>query len=77
MASKSRFTGAPVAYYRGFGGLEVYDIVYGIYDTVLFTLNAWYGRVSYHSARVRYNAHDDAYFLAAGQRVYLRECLHI
>lgn len=77
MASKSRFTGAPVAYYSGFGGLEVYGIVYDIDDTVLFTLNAWHGRVSYHSARVRYNAHGDAYFLAAGQRVYLRECLRI
>lgn len=43
-----------VAYYSGFGGIEIKEIQYGIDDYVVFVANAWYPGRSVHRAKINY-----------------------
>lgn len=45
-----------VAYYSGFGGLEVKHIEYGIDDHVYVVAGAWNGKKSYHRLKIHYGA---------------------
>ena len=63
------------AYYSGFGGIEIKDIIYGIDDKVVFVANAWAGKKSVHSRVIRCNAAGNIYFSFANTRIMLDECI--
>ena len=48
-----------VAYYSGFGGLEVKFIEYGTDDYIYLVAGAWNGNKTYHKLKVHYgNKYD-------------------
>ena len=67
-----------VAYYSGWGGIEIKDIHYGINDYVVFIGGAWHGKPSVHRTKIDYAGNDyevRPYFRYAGHRIYLDECI--
>ena len=57
---------ATIAYYSGFGGLEVQHIEYGIDDYLYIVAGAWNGNRTYHKLKVYYDKCD--YILFNGHR---------
>lgn len=52
---KQRYMEMPsVAYYSGFGGIEIKEIQYGIEDYVVFVANAWYPGRTVHRVKINY-----------------------
>lgn len=64
------------AYYSGFGGLEIYDIEYGIEDFVYCVSGAWTSEKRFHKLKVYYND-DDSYINLNGYKIPLNECIRI
>ena len=64
-------------YYSGFGGIELKDFEYTVNDSIYFTANSWYGKTTYHKARVYIGAKDSAYFKFKGVRIYLDDCIRM
>ena len=62
---------ATIAYYSGFGGLEVKHIEYGINDYLYIVAGAWNGNRTYHKLKVHYGKCD--YILFHGHRCRLDE----
>ena len=62
---------AAIAYYSGFGGLEVKHIEYGIEDYLYIVAGAWNGNRTYHKLKVHYGKCD--YILFHGHRCRLDE----
>lgn len=67
------------AYYSGFGGIEIFNIMYTPEgESVIYTAGSWTaGEKTYHQTRIYYNKRGDAYFLYKGNRVKLSECIRI
>ena len=75
---KQAIIGAPcIAYFSGYGGIEIKDIVYGVNDAVVYVAGAWCSEKSAHKATVYYTAGDNcrAYFHYRGNRIYLDDCI--
>ena len=66
-----------IAYASMLGGVEIKGILYGIHDCVYAVSNAWYGKKSYHCARVDVTASGRSYFRICNTRVYLDECIRM
>ena len=69
-----------IAYYSGFGGIEIKAINHGISDCVYYVASAWYGGESaktYHCKRIYYPAKASPYFLHNGNRIPLDECIRM
>ena len=64
-----------VAYYSGFGGLEVKQIEYDINDYIIFIAGAWNGRRTAHRARIYYTLTGRAFFRYNDARIPLDECI--
>lgn len=62
---------ATIAYYSGFGGLEVKHIEYGTDDYIYIVAGAWNGKRTYHKLKVHYDKKD--YILFHGCRCPLNE----
>lgn len=62
---------ATVAYYSGFGGLEVKHIEYDIDDYLYIVAGAWNGKRTNHKLKVHYGKCD--YILFNRQRCRLNE----
>lgn len=62
---------ATIAYYSGFGGLEVKHIEYGINDYLYIVAGSWNGKGTYHKLKVHYGKCD--YILFNGRRCRLNE----
>lgn len=69
------------AYYSGFGGIEIKEILYGYDDSVVFVAGAWCsdeigGRKTVHRSRIRYTlTNSEPYFIFGGCRIHLSECI--
>ena len=76
-AEKAAVIAAPaIAYYSGFGGIELKGVESGCDDYIIFVANAWHGQKSAHRAKVRSGLRDDSvYFMFGGTRIPLSECL--
>lgn len=73
MTKKEYCTDRPtVAYYSGFGGLEVKHIEYDTDDYVYLVTSAWNGRKSYHRLKIHYGMKSD-YIRLFGRRCPLSE----
>jgi len=64
-----------VAYYSGWGGIEIKSIEYGIDDCVVYVGNAWYHPRTAHKTRIYYTLSGSAYFNYNGHRIPLDECI--
>lgn len=64
------------AYYSGFGGLEFKHIEYGIEDHIYFVANAWYGKKSYHKAKIYYNE-NDTYIMFKGSKISFNDVIRM
>lgn len=64
-----------IAYYSGFGGLEIHGFEYGINDYVYCVSGAWGApsRYSYHRLML-YLDHRGQFFRLHGYKCYLDEC---
>ena len=81
MTKKEYCTDRPtVAYYSGFGGLEVKHIEYGTDDYVYLVASAWNGRKSYHRLKIHYGMkirlHTPVRTALSAFRIYTRLILH-
>lgn len=67
------------AYYSGFGGIEIYNILYTPEgESVIYTAGSWTaGAKVYHQTRIYYTKGGEAYFLYKGCRVKLSECIRM
>ena len=63
-----------VAYFSGFGGIEIYHIEYGINDFVYFAAGCWNGKKTLHKAMIYYGK-NDSFFKYNGVRIHFGECL--
>lgn len=73
MTKKEYCTDRPtIAYYSGFGGLEVRHIEYGIDDYIYLVVGAWNGRKSYHRLKICYGT-KSVYVRLFGRRCPLSE----
>ena len=66
-----------VAYFSGYGGIEIKSIEYGIEDHVIFMAGTFAGKRSAHRARIYYPASGRAYFNYLGSRIHFDECLRV
>ena len=64
-----------IAYYSGFGGIEIHHIQHSINDYIYYTSGAWNGPKKYHRKKIQYNTEGNAYFLHNNFRIYLNECI--
>lgn len=64
-----------IAYYSGFGGLEIKDIEYGIDDHVLCVSGAWNGKPKPHRLKIYYPASKAPYIKLHGYTIRLDECI--
>ena len=68
-----------IAYYSGFGGLEIHGIEYGIDDYIYCVSGAWgspknYG---YHKLKIHYDIHGNHYFRFHGYKCLLSDCIRM
>ena len=78
MTKKEILNARTIAYYsRGYDGLEIKDILYGLDDYVAFTNGALMGKERAHICKIYYTASGGAYFKYNGVRIPLNECIRI
>lgn len=65
-----------IAYYSGFGGIEIKTIEYGINDSVIFVSGAWCSNKSVHKARIYYG-NNKTYFHYGNYRIPFDECIRM
>lgn len=65
----------PVAYYSGFGGIEIKSIDHGIDDRVVYVAGAWCSAKSVHKSKIYYTMSGSPYFKYKGVRVHLDDCI--
>lgn len=63
-----------VAYYSGYNGIEVKNILYGYDDYVQVVSGAWYGTRKAHTVKIYYET-ERPYFKINGVRIHLDECI--
>ena len=65
-----------VAYYSGYGGIEIVNIINGINDYVEYRAPAWYGKPKAHRTKIYYND-KHAYFEYHGHRISFDDCIRV
>lgn len=64
-----------IAYYSGFGGLEVKQVQYGIDDSLYCISNAWCANKGYHKLKIHTDSKGNAFVKFKGSKVPLNECI--
>lgn len=64
-----------VAYFSGFGGLEIKEISYGIEDEVKFVVGAWCGQKEPFCATIKYDNSGAAYFTYRRNKIFFGDCV--
>lgn len=62
-----------LAYYSGYGGVEIKRVYHGFNKYVIVVSNAWYGKPSVHKVKV-YDGFKP-FFIVDKHRIYLEECI--
>lgn len=65
----------PVAYYSGFGGIEIKSVEYGIDDYIIYVAGAWCSARSAHKSKIYYTMSGSPYFKYKGVRIHLEDCV--
>ena len=71
---KAIFDAAYIAYYSGFGGIEIKEIQYGFEDSILFVAGAWTSQKSAHKSKVYYDS-ENVFFRYHNNRIKLSDCI--
>ena len=71
---KAILDAACVAYYSGFGGIEIKEIQYGFDDFVLFVAGAWSSQKSAHKSKIYYDS-ENVFFRYRNNRIKLSDCI--
>ena len=66
-----------IAYFSGFGGIEIKSIQYDIEDYVIFVSGAWTGNKQAHKSKIYYSATDNDFFRYGNYRIPLNECIRV
>lgn len=66
-----------IAYYFGFGGIELKRIEYGIDNYIIFVAGAWSDKPEIHRSRVYYTAKGNNYIMYRGCRISLSDCIRM
>ena len=66
-----------IAYYSGFGGVEIKGVEHGINDYIYFVSGAWYGRKVFHRNKIYYPVNGAPFFRVYGRKVLLGECIRM
>lgn len=74
MTKKEYTNNNTIAYYSGFGGIEIKAIEYGIDDYVVFMASAWRSKHSMHKGKIYYNS-SRPYFKYKDIRIHLDDCI--
>ena len=69
--------GRSIAYFSGFGGLEIKSILFDIDDSVVFVVGAWTGSPELHKSRIKYGADGEPYFTFKRAHIPLAECIRM
>lgn len=77
MRNNNILTKKSIAYFSGFGGIEIKHIEYGIDEIVEYVAGAWSGKKSAHRHKVYYTENGNAYFMHEGCRVPFNECIRM
>ncbi len=65
-----------IAYYSGFGGIEIKNIGYDCGETyIIYVAGAWCSNKTVHHTRIYHTLKGKAYFLYKGIRIPLNECM--
>lgn len=74
---KQKFLAMPsIAYYSGFGGIEIKNIVYGIEDYAVYVAGAWINNKTVHKSKIYFYG-DDIFFKYHGTKISLNECIRM
>ena len=65
---------ACIAYYSGFGGIEIKEIQYSFDDFVLFVSGAWTSQKSAHKCKIYYNS-ENPFFRYHNYKISLSDCI--
>ena len=60
-----------------FGGLGIISIEHGINDTVTTAFDFGNGMENISTAKIRYNAKGEDYFIKFGRRYYIRDFMRV
>ena len=71
---KAILDAACIAYYSGFGGIEIKEIEYGINDYITYTAGAWTSQKTAHKSKVYYDS-ENVYFRYHNNRIKLSDCI--
>lgn len=68
-----------IAYYSGFGGLEIHGIEYGINDYIYCVSGAWSAAANrkYHRLKINTDSNGDNYFTLHGYKCMLCDCIRM
>ena len=64
-------------YHSSFGGIELKNFDNSVDTSVYYTANSWYGKTTYHKAKIYIGTKDSAYFMHKGVRIYLDDCIKV
>lgn len=71
---KAILDAACIAYYSGFGGIEIKEIQYGIEDYIIYTAGAWTSQKTAHKSKVYYNS-ENPFFRYHNYKISLSDCI--
>ena len=77
MTLRQQYENSPsVAYYYGYGGIEIKDVLNDIDDYIIYAAGTLSSNPTIHKSKI-YNSGDRAYFRYNGSRIYLDECMRV
>ena len=62
-----------VAYYSGYGGIEIKEVINGLEDYVIYVSNSFTSNKNVHKVKIHWG--ERPYFIANGVRIHLDECI--
>lgn len=63
-----------IAYFSGYGGIEIKEIVYGIEDYAVYVAGAWTNNKTVHRSKIYFYG-DDIFFKYHGAKISLNDCI--
>lgn len=64
-----------IAYYSGFGGIEIKDLEYDTDTYIIYVAGVWCSNKTVHRVKIYYTDIGIAYFKHKGIRIKLSECI--
>ena len=75
MDKKAALHAETLAYYSGFGGIEIKGIENGVDDYVTYVSGTWTGKPKAHRKKIYY-LNFASFFMHNGVRIYFSDCIY-